>query len=80
MGFLKYVWGCANEIQQILWLASVPHVHPTQKNGESLITRRQACTCLGQSERLLLLMCVLFGFEMACGKGRLQVSGLGWRG
>lgn len=80
MGFLKYIWGCADEIQQVLGLAGVPHVHPTQTNGESAIMRRQTCTFLGQSELLLLLICVLFGSEMACSEGRLQVSGLGQRG
>lgn len=33
MVFLKYVWGCTNEIHQVLPLAGVPQAHPTQTNG-----------------------------------------------
>lgn len=64
MSVLKLIWGCANEIQQVLCLVSVPYIHPTQTNEGSLIMRRQTCIFLGQSELLLLLMHILFDFEM----------------
>jgi len=54
-----------------------PHIHPTQRNEESFITQRQACTFLGQSKLLLLLMCVLSGFETACSEGG-GCEAVGW--
>lgn len=50
MDFLKYSWGCANEIQQVLWLAGVPHVHPTQKMEKvSLREGKHAPSSISQS-------------------------------
>lgn len=51
MGFLKYVWGCANEIQQILWLASVPHVRSSYSKKWRKFNYAKASMYLPQSVR-----------------------------